>query len=138
MATYNKFNAFVKALVDGTHDMDGHTFKFYLTNATPNGTTHTVKANIAELDSGNGYPSGGKPTTVTTSNTNSLARVIANDVSFTATGPIPAFRYVILYNDTSASDSLVAYWDYGSSITLQTGETFTVDCNATTGIFTIA
>nr|NIV10979.1 hypothetical protein [Fodinibius sp.] len=35
--------------------------------------------------------------------------------------------FVVLYNDTHASDALIGWWDYGSAITLQDGETFTVD-----------
>jgi hypothetical protein len=37
-----------------------------------------------------------------------------------------------MYNDTSASDNLIGYYDYGSSITLNDTETFTVDFGATT------
>jgi hypothetical protein len=47
------------------------------------------------------------------------------------------FRYVVLYNDTptSPADPLIAWWDYGSNVTLNSGETFTVAFDATNGIF---
>jgi hypothetical protein len=60
------------------------------------------------------------------------------DVVFTASGgSIGPFRYVIIYNDTptSPADPLVCYYDYGSSITLLDGETFTVDFGAS--LFTL-
>jgi hypothetical protein len=48
----------------------------------------------------------------------------------------------VLYNDSATSplDALVAWWDYGSSITLADGETFTVKFSNTTpgAIFTLA
>jgi hypothetical protein len=37
---------------------------------------------------------------------------------------------------TSPADPLICHWDYGSSITLAAGETFTVDLGST--ILTIA
>jgi hypothetical protein len=49
-------------------------------------------------------------------------------VVFTALGgSFGPFRYVILYNDTATNDPLIGWWDYGSSITCNDGETFTVD-----------
>jgi hypothetical protein len=38
----------------------------------------------------------------------------------------------VLYNDTptSPADPLIAFWDYGSSVTLASGETLTVDFGA--------
>jgi hypothetical protein len=53
-----------------------------------------------------------------------------------------AFRYAVLYNDsaTSPADALIGWWDYGSSLTLQDTETFTVRfSNASPGaIMTLA
>jgi hypothetical protein len=51
---------------------------------------------------------------------------------------VATFRYVDLYNDTptSPADPLIAWWDYGSDVTLASGETFTIDY--TTSTFTDA
>jgi len=40
----------------------------------------------------------------------------------------------VLFNDTPAGpvDPLIAWWNYGSAVTLQAGETFTVDFAAST------
>jgi hypothetical protein len=59
------------------------------------------------------------------------------DVVWTASGgTVGPFRYVALYNDTHASDALIGWWDYGSGLTLQATETFTVDFGSS--IFTLA
>lgn len=140
MAAYNKFNQFTKDLVDGVHSFSSDTFKVMLTNTAPV-STNTVKANLSEISAGNGYSAGGTTTTVTTSTSTGTAKVTASDVVFTASGgSIGPFRYAVLYNDTptSPADPLIAWWDYGSSITLNDTETLTVDFDGTNGILTIA
>jgi hypothetical protein len=49
-----------------------------------------------------------------------------------------ADRLLVLYNDTptSPADPLIGWWDYGSSISVNDGETFTVDI--VTNLLTIA
>lgn len=139
MATYNKFQNFVEDLIEGVHDFDAHTFKIMLTNSAPV-ATNTVKADLTEISAGNGYTAGGTATTITTSETTGTGKVVGTDVVFTATGAVGPFRYAVLYNDTptSPADPLIAWWDYGSSISLANTETFTIDFDATNGIFTIA
>lgn len=141
MATYNKYQNFVEDLIEGVHDFDAHTFKVMLSNSAPNASTHTVRADSSEISGGNGYTSGGTATTITTSETSGTAKVVGTDVTFTASGgSIGPFRYAILYNDTPSSpaDPLIAWWDYGSSITLADTETFTVDFDASNGILQVA
>ncbi|NBU69837.1 MAG: hypothetical protein EBS53_00005, partial [Bacteroidetes bacterium] len=65
-------------------------------------------------------------------------RLVLADVVFTATGSVGPFRYAVLYNDTATNKELIGWWDYGSSITLATGETFTVDFDPGTGVLTLA
>lgn len=141
MATYVKYQVFVENLAEKVHNLGSDTLKIMLTNTAPNVSTHAVRADVTEISGGNGYTSGGTAVTVTGSSqsagTYSLTQ--SADVTFTASGgSIGAFRYAILYNDTptSPADPLIAYWDYGSSITLADGETLTVDLGAT--ILTIA
>jgi hypothetical protein len=136
VASYNKFQQHVKNMLDAY--LSGQTFKVYLSNETPL-VTDTIKADIAEIGSGNGYTAGGNTTTITSSIASGVAKATGTDpTTWTASGgSIGPFRYAVLYNDTSASDSVVSWWDYGSSITLQTGETFSVDLDATNGVFTI-
>jgi hypothetical protein len=137
MATYNKFNVFVEDQFEGVHDWDLHAFKVMLTNTAPV-ATNSVRADLTEISGGNGYTTGGTATTITTSRSSGTFKATGSDVVFTATGAVGPFRYAVLYNDTptSPADPLVAWWDYGSSVTLQNGETFTVDFDATNGILT--
>lgn len=142
MASYVKYQDFVEQLCKGVHQLHaaGHTLKVALTNTAPNVATHALLGDITELGAGNGYSAGGSDVQNDLSETTGTATVSAVDVVFTASGgSIGPFRYVVLYNDTPASplDPLIAYWDYGSSITLLDGETLTVDF-AGNSLFTLA
>jgi len=139
MASYNKFQVFTKDLIEGKHNFASNTFKIMLTNTAPV-NTNAVKADLTEISAGNGYTAGGTATTITSSTSSGVAKVSGTDVVFTASGgSIGPLRYAVLYNDTQTSPlkPLVAWWDYGSSITLNDTETLTVDFDSTNGIFTV-
>mgnify|MGYP000505781073 CR=1 FL=1 len=75
-----------------------------------------------------------------TSVSSGTSKAVGTDVTWTASGgTIGPFRYVVLYNDTptSPADPLVAWWDYGSAITLSIGDSFTADVNATNGFWSL-
>lgn len=134
MVAFNKFNSFLEEVFEGGHNFASHTFRVALTNSAPV-NTNTILANITQIANGNGYTTGGTATTITASSqTAGTYKAVASDVVYTATGSMGGFRYAVLYNDTHASDALVGWWDYGSSITLSTGETFTIDFDPTNGI----
>lgn len=140
MAAYNKFEDFVEQLCTAKHDCTaaGHVFKVMLVNSPAPVATNTIKANLTEITAGNGYTAGGEDVTNTLSETGGTATVSATDVTWTASGgTIGPFRYVVLYNDTQTSpvDPLIAWWDRGSSLTLNDAESFTVDF---TNLFTVA
>jgi hypothetical protein len=149
VAAYNKFDQFVEDLLQKVHDLFGtagstaDVCKVVLTNSAPV-STNTVLANITQISGTNGYTTGG--TSVANAGTRSTGTVTVNgtNVTWTASGgTIGPFEYVVLYNDTptSPADPLVAWWDYGSALTLNDGESFTVKFNngASNGtIFTLA
>ena len=135
MASFVKYYCFVENLAEKVHNLGSDTLKIMLTNTAPNVSTHTVRADVSELSGGNGYTSGGTAVTVTGSSQSGGTYTLTQsaDVVFTASGSVGPFQYAILYNDTptSPADPLIGYWDYGSAVTLASGETFTVDMGAT-------
>jgi hypothetical protein len=139
MATYNKFNAFVENQLISQMDWDADTFKVMLTNVAPV-ATNSVKSDLTEISAGNGYTAGGSATTISHTRSSGTSKIVGTDVVFTASGgTIGPFRYAVLYDDTptSPADPLVAWWDYGASVTLNPSETFTVDFDPTNGIFQV-
>ena len=139
MATFNKFNSFVEDLAEKVHNLGADTLKVVLTNSAPS-ASNTILSNITQVSNGNGYTTGGTTATISSSaQTSGTYKLVLADVVFTATGAVGPFRYAVLYNDTptSPADPLIGWWDYGSSITLANGETFTVDFDATNGVLTL-
>lgn len=138
MASFQKFNSFVEAVAEKTHNLGSDVLKVLLTNTAPV-AGNAVKADLTEISAGNGYSAGGTAASITSSaQTSGTYKLVLADVVFTASGgTIGPLRYAVLYNDTAASDELIGFWDYGSSITLASGETFTVDFDPTTGVLTL-
>lgn len=141
MATFTKYNTFIDEVSKAGHNLQAAVFKVALTNTAPTAATDTVwNTTVAPAPvAANGYTAGGN--TVTTSSaatTSGTFKLVLADSVFTATaGGIGPIRYAILYN-SSASNKVVGYYDYGSSITLADTETFTVDFDGTNGVFTLA
>ena len=140
MATYTKIQDFTEQLIRGNHDWDLHVFKVMLTNSAPL-VTNTIKADLTEITAGNGYTAGGSVTTISIAEVTGTTTVQGTQVVFLASGgTIGPFRYVVLYNDSAASKNLIAFWDYGTNITLNDGESFTTRWSNTSPgtIFTLA
>ncbi len=55
MASFFKFNRFVTDLALGVHNLDTGALKIYLSNAAPSASADSVKADMAEIATGNGY-----------------------------------------------------------------------------------
>lgn len=144
MASFNKFNQFVADVASGVHQLQTGTsqvFKVMLTNSAPT-AANAVKADITEISAGNGYTAGGVSVgAITGSQTSGTFKFVGGtDPVVTASGAVGPFRYVVLYNDTATSPAkpLIGWWDYGSAVTLASGETFTVDLDQANGILTLA
>jgi len=141
MAAFNKYNVFVEDLAEKVHNLGADTLKVALTNTAPNAGTHATLTDITQITAGNGYTAGGNAASITSSaqTSGTYKLVLGDPTTFTATGgSIGPFRYAVLYNDTSVTDRLIGWWDYGTSLTLADGEAFTVDFDPTSGVLTIA
>jgi len=145
MATFNKVNDFV---VNAVHNMDLESDQIVvaLSNTAPASETSNPTAdgngilgNVTEVSYTN--LSSRNVTTTSSTQTSGTYKLVLTDITLTssggATGP---FRYVYLYNDTvtTPADPLVGYYDYGSSLTLNDGDSLTVDFSAANGVLQIA
>jgi len=142
MSTFVKFQDYVEQLNKAVHNWSAHTFKAVFTNSAPV-NTNTQLSDITQISNGGGYTggAGGGVTLdgVTLSEAAGVAKVVITDEVFTASGAsVGPFRYVVIYNDsaTSPADALVCYFDYGAAgVTLADGESFTIDFDATNGLW---
>lgn len=140
MASFNKFNQFVEDLSKGVHNFTDDTtctVTVALCNASNAPVaTNSVLANLTQISYTN--LSARVISNVTCEQTSGTVTFTADDLVLTASGTVATFRYVVLYNDdpTSPADPLIGWYDYGSDVTLNNGETFTI--NFTTGFATLS
>ena len=137
MATYQKFEQFVEDLAHKVHDLSADAATVALTAAAnaPVGTD-SVLADLTEISYTNlSTRVLGTPTT--SAQASGTFTQLWPDLVLTASGAVATFRYVVIYNDTptSPANPLIAFYDYGSDLTLASGETLTIDF--TTSSFTI-
>lgn len=137
MATFTKFQPFVENLAEKVYNLGSDQLAIALTDAahapaSTNGQlSQLTQISYANLSSRN-------VTTSSSAQTGGTYKLVCADLVLTASGSVGPFRYVVLYDDTAANDELIGYWDYGSEITLATGETLTIDFDGTNGVLTIA
>ncbi len=144
MATFTFIDAFKDFQGACAPDMDfaNDTFKIYLSNNAPIVATDSLKSDIPNISEENGYTETTLSTTwVETSGGSGIFVLRHNaDVVWTASGgSFGPFQWAVVYNDTITTplDLLVGFWDNGSAVTILTGNTFTVDLNATFDIFSL-
>jgi len=130
MASFVKFQQFAYDISTKVHNLNTDTLNVYLSNDAPVVATDQTKTNVTEIGTGNGY-TGPVDTQNSGAGAGGTYTVTGTKVVVTATGAVGPFQYVILYNDTptSPADPLIGYWDYGSALTLQNGDSFTVKFN---------
>ncbi len=141
MASFTKVNDFVKNMANAM-DLDSDTLSVALSNTNPtSGTDVTADgngnlSNISQISYTN--LSSRTLSNVTSTQSSGTYKLSADDLTLTASGgSVAAFRYVVIYNETAASDPVIGYYDYGTSLTLNDGDTFTIDIGSN-GILTMA
>ena len=135
MAAFNKFNFFVQDLAQKLHNLSSDTVTVALTTVAPVATNH-VLTDLTEVSYTNLSSRAITPTSA--NQTSGTLNYILPDLVLTASGAVAGFRYIVLYNSTSTNKNLIGWYDYGSTVTLASGETFTLDLDNVTGLLTIA
>ena len=145
MATFNKVNDFV---LNAVHNMDlaSDQVVVALSNTAPGSESpnpatdgNGVLANVTQVSYAN--LSSRSVTTSSSTQTSGTYKLVLADITLTSTGGSTGpFRYVYIYDDTvtSPADPLIGYYDYGSSLTLNDGDSLTVDFSAANGVLQIA
>lgn len=142
MATYVKIADWVNNEGE-VADLDNDTFAVALSNTAPGSESPAttadgqgILANVTEISYTN--CSSRALTLASSAQASGTYTIDFNDLTLTASGgTVGPFRYVYVYDDTPSSpaDPLVCYFDYGSSITLASGETLLISFNAS-GLYT--
>ena len=141
MASFVKINDFVANAVENM-DLQSDQLAIALSNTAPRSESSNPTAdgngilgNVTQISYSN--LSSRNLTTSSSSQSGGVYKLILADLTLTASGgSVAAFRYVYIYNDTvtSPADPLIGYYDYGSSLTLNDGDTFTIDFSPSNGV----
>jgi len=130
MVAFNKPNLFTQDLCQGAHNFKsgGQTFNGMLSNTATVATNHLYgDVSGTELTTTGGYTAGGAASAMSDSSTTGVETVSAASITWTGSGGgMGPFRYLTVYNVTQTTPlkPLVAWFDYGSSISLNAGDTF--------------
>ncbi len=122
-ASYTKITAAIEPLLENIN-VGSDSWKVALSNASAVAKT-TFVAGTDDLATGNGYTAGGNACTVASATqvAGTYTFTLNNPAVWTASGAVGPFQYAILVDTTTGTP--VAQWDYGSSISLASADTFT-------------
>lgn len=128
-ASYNKFQPAIENLFE---NINAGSDSWVVKLAT---AVNASAGTITEVANGNGYTTGGNAATTTsaTQTSGTYKLVLASPAVWTATGSGFTFQYAVLVDSTTNTN--VAYWDYGSSQAVASGETVTVTLDGVNGVF---
>jgi hypothetical protein len=133
MATFQKVDSFVEKLAEKVFNLGSDTLTVALTN-TAHTSSWTKLSDLTQVSYAN--LSSRVLTTSSSVQTSGVYTLTIADLILSASGTVGPFRYIYIYDDTATNDELICYFDYGSSITLASGGSITLDFD-TTGLLTI-
>ena len=146
MASYVKVNDFVEHLAEGAHDLDTDQLVVALSNTAPGSEASNplsdgngLLANVTEIAYTN--LSTRNITLSASTQTGGTYKLVLTDLVLTASGgAVATFRYIYIYNDGTVvlANPLICHYDYGSALTLNDGESLTLDFDAANGLLQVA
>lgn len=135
MASFNKFNAFVANIANKVFNLGSDSFKVALTDTAPTSSNANL-ADISEISYTN--LSSRAITTTSSLQSSGIYKLLLAVLTLTASGSVGPFRYVVIYDDTAGSKQLIGWYDYGTEVTMASGDTFTINFDQTNGLLQIA
>ena len=132
---FTKINSFVENLAEKLIDLSGNGLTIALTNTAHNAAWDEL-ADLTQVSYTN--LSSRVCTVSSSSQTSGTYKLVLADLVLTASGAVGPFQYIYLYDDNSTGDKLIGYYDYGSAVTMASGDTFTLDFSAAAGVLTLA
>jgi hypothetical protein len=144
MASFVKVNDFVKNAVHNI-DLESDQIAVALTNTAPGSESSNPTAdgngivgNLTQISYSN--CSSRNVTTTSSTQTSGTYKLVLADLTLTASGTVGPFRYIYIFDDTvsTPADPIIGYYDYGTSITLNNGDTFTLDFSPSNGVIQLA
>ena len=144
MASFVKVNDFVKNAVHNM-DLESDQIAVALSNTAPGSESSNPTAdgngiigNVTQISYSN--VSSRNITTTSSSQSSGTYKLVLADLTLTASGTVGPFRYIYIFDDTvtTPADPIIGYYDYGTSITLNNGDTFTLDFSPTNGVIQLA
>ena len=136
MANYNKFQCFVEDLAEGKHNLASDSLKVAL-SSNANAPSASLDKKLADITTIVATNLGDLSLSVSSSGQSAgTYKLVVADKTLTASGAVPAFRYVIIYNDSATDDPLICFFDYNSEVTLAKDDTFKLEFG--TELFSLA
>ena len=136
MANYTKFQCFVEDLAEGKHNLASDTLKVAL-SSNANAPSASLDVKLADITTIASPAVDSVTLTVSSSSqTAGTYKLVLADKTMTASADVGPFQYVIIYNDPHLDKPLIAWYDYGSEVTLASGDTFKLDFG--TELFSLA
>ena len=135
MATFI-YNSAIDDLAKGAIDFDTDTFKVLMTTSsyTANKDTHTKRSDVTNEVVGTGYTAGGTTSACTVTKDTANDKVTLSFAAVSWGGSTLTAAAAVIYKSrggASSADELVAYIDFGGSIS-SSGGTFSVGASTIT------
>lgn len=130
-SSFTFFHSFKEKMSEKVFNLGSDSLVIALTNTAPTASSNSVLTDITQISYTN---CSSRAVTITSSSQSGGTYTLdLADLTLTASGgSVAAFRYLVLYDDTAASDDLIGYWDYGSSLTLAAGESLAIALGSAT------
>lgn len=130
-SSFTFFHSFKEKMPEKVFNLGSDSLVIALTNTAPTASSNSVLTDITQISYTN---CSSRAVTITSSSQSGGTYTLdLADLTLTASGgSVAAFRYLVLYDDTAASDDLIGYWDYGSSLTLAAGESLAISLGSAT------